>query len=120
MAGRVLPKIPKRSREVMDPVLSSLRNATDISAHSIQLTLAEYTQLLDPYNRANGMSDIAPLPAGWELIKFTNDRSSGYQAYAFYHEASNSLVIANTLLDVVAFVGYAYLPDAWLTALGVL
>lgn len=96
MAGRVLPKIPKRSREVMDPVLSSLRNATDISAHSIQLTLAEYTQLLDPYNRANGMSDIAPLPAGWELIKFTNDRSSGYQAYAFYHEASNSLVIANT------------------------
>ncbi|WP_156253430.1 CPBP family intramembrane glutamic endopeptidase [Pseudactinotalea terrae] len=30
------------------------------------------------------------------------------------------LVIAHTLLDVVAFVGYAYLPDAWLTALGVL
>lgn len=29
------------------------------------------------------------------------------------------LVIAHTLLDVVAFVGYAYLPDAWLTALGV-
>jgi membrane protease YdiL (CAAX protease family) len=30
------------------------------------------------------------------------------------------LVIAHTLLDVVAFVGYAYLPDAWLSALGVL
>ncbi|HJR73576.1 MAG TPA: cadherin domain-containing protein [Luteimonas sp.] len=80
----------------MDPVLANLRNATDISAHSIQLTLAEYTQLLDPYNRANSMSDIPPLPAGWKLIKFSNDQSSGFQAYAFYHEASNSLVIANT------------------------
>jgi hypothetical protein len=29
------------------------------------------------------------------------------------------LVIAHTLLDVVAFVGFAYLPDAWLRALGV-
>ena len=29
------------------------------------------------------------------------------------------LVIAHTLLDVAAFVGYAYLPEAWLTALGV-
>lgn len=29
------------------------------------------------------------------------------------------LVVAHTLLDVVAFVGYAYLPDAWLRALGV-
>lgn len=28
------------------------------------------------------------------------------------------LVVAHTLLDVVAFVGYAYLPDAWLRALG--
>lgn len=28
------------------------------------------------------------------------------------------LVIAHTLLDVVAFVGYAYLPEAWLAALG--
>lgn len=28
------------------------------------------------------------------------------------------LVIAHTLLDVVAFVGYAYLPAAWLAALG--
>lgn len=28
------------------------------------------------------------------------------------------LVIAHTLLDVVAFVGYAYLPEGWLTALG--
>lgn len=27
------------------------------------------------------------------------------------------LVIAHTLLDVAAFVGYAYLPDAWLAAL---
>nr|WP_245852707.1 CPBP family intramembrane glutamic endopeptidase [Isoptericola jiangsuensis] len=30
------------------------------------------------------------------------------------------LVIAHTILDVVAFVGYAYVPDAWLRALGVL
>ncbi|WP_418275623.1 CPBP family intramembrane glutamic endopeptidase [Isoptericola jiangsuensis] len=29
------------------------------------------------------------------------------------------LVIAHTLLDVVAFVGYAYVPDSWLQALGV-
>src|SRR5690625_2886132 len=29
------------------------------------------------------------------------------------------LVIAHTALDVVAFVGYAYLPAAWLAALGV-
>ena len=29
------------------------------------------------------------------------------------------LVIAHTLLDAVAFVGYAYLPASWLTALGV-
>lgn len=29
------------------------------------------------------------------------------------------LVIAHTLLDVVAFVGYAYLPAQWLAALGV-
>lgn len=29
------------------------------------------------------------------------------------------LVIAHTLLDIAAFVGYAYLPDAWLEALGV-
>ncbi len=29
------------------------------------------------------------------------------------------LVIAHTALDVVAFVGYAYLPEAWLEALGV-
>lgn len=29
------------------------------------------------------------------------------------------LVVAHTLIDVAAFVGYAYLPDAWLTALGV-
>jgi hypothetical protein len=30
------------------------------------------------------------------------------------------LVVAHTILDVVAFVGYAYVPDAWLRALGVL
>jgi len=29
------------------------------------------------------------------------------------------LVIAHTLIDVAAFVGYAYLPESWLTALGV-
>lgn len=29
------------------------------------------------------------------------------------------LVVAHTLLDVVAFVGYAFVPDAWLAALGV-
>lgn len=29
------------------------------------------------------------------------------------------LVVAHTLLDVVAFVGYAYLPEAWLAALGI-
>jgi membrane protease YdiL (CAAX protease family) len=29
------------------------------------------------------------------------------------------LVVAHTILDIVAFVGYAYLPDAWLRALGV-
>lgn len=29
------------------------------------------------------------------------------------------LVIAHTLLDVVAFVGYAYLPESWLAALGI-
>lgn len=29
------------------------------------------------------------------------------------------LVIAHTLLDAVAFVGYAYLPESWLAALGV-
>jgi hypothetical protein len=29
------------------------------------------------------------------------------------------LVIAHTLLDVVAFVGYALLPASWLAALGV-
>lgn len=29
------------------------------------------------------------------------------------------LVIAHTLLDVVAFVGYAYLPTSWLAAVGV-
>lgn len=29
------------------------------------------------------------------------------------------LVIAHTLLDVVAFVGYAYLPTSWLAALGI-
>lgn len=29
------------------------------------------------------------------------------------------LIIAHTLLDIVAFVGYALLPDAWLRALGV-
>lgn len=29
------------------------------------------------------------------------------------------LVIAHTLIDIVAFVGYLLLPDAWLTALGV-
>jgi hypothetical protein len=29
------------------------------------------------------------------------------------------LVVAHTILDVVAFVGYAFLPDAWLRALGV-
>lgn len=29
------------------------------------------------------------------------------------------LVVAHTTLDVVAFVGYAYLPDPWLAALGI-
>ena len=29
------------------------------------------------------------------------------------------LVIAHTLIDVAAFVGYAYLPESWLAALGV-
>src|SRR5699024_7887853 len=29
------------------------------------------------------------------------------------------LVIAHTLLDIAAFVGYAYLPEAWLARLGV-
>lgn len=29
------------------------------------------------------------------------------------------LVVAHTVLDVVAFVGYAFLPEAWLRALGV-
>lgn len=29
------------------------------------------------------------------------------------------LIIAHTLIDVVAFVGYAYLPEAWLTWLGI-
>ncbi|WPF82198.1 CPBP family intramembrane metalloprotease [Sanguibacter sp. 4.1] len=29
------------------------------------------------------------------------------------------LVVAHTILDIVAFVGYALLPDAWLRALGV-
>lgn len=29
------------------------------------------------------------------------------------------LVVAHTLLDVTAFVGYQLLPDAWLTAIGV-
>lgn len=29
------------------------------------------------------------------------------------------LIIAHTILDIVAFVGYALLPDAWLKALGV-
>jgi hypothetical protein len=29
------------------------------------------------------------------------------------------LVVAHTILDIVAFVGYALLPDAWLKALGV-
>ncbi|QOR70615.1 CPBP family intramembrane metalloprotease [Ruania alkalisoli] len=29
------------------------------------------------------------------------------------------LVVAHTVLDVVAFVGYQYLPEAWLAALGV-
>lgn len=28
------------------------------------------------------------------------------------------LVVAHTVIDIVAFVGYALLPDAWLTALG--
>lgn len=29
------------------------------------------------------------------------------------------LIIAHTLIDIVAFVGYAYLPDSWLAALGI-
>ena len=29
------------------------------------------------------------------------------------------LVVAHTILDIVAFVGYAFLPEAWLRALGV-
>ena len=29
------------------------------------------------------------------------------------------LIIAHTLLDIVAFVGYALLPSSWLAALGV-
>lgn len=29
------------------------------------------------------------------------------------------LIIAHTLIDIVAFVGYAYLPNSWLAALGI-
>lgn len=29
------------------------------------------------------------------------------------------LILAHTLIDVVAFVGYAYLPDTWLASLGI-
>jgi len=67
----------------------------------------------------------ALLRAGYHLYQgwgpFLGNAIMGVVFAVFYVRRRRvmPLVIAHTLLDVAAFVGYAYLPEAWLTALGV-
>lgn len=96
MAGRVLPKIPSRNFNTMKEYLAGLRDATSLDAHSIQLTLAEFTQLLDPDNNAYDPDDLPQMPDGWEVVRVDNDTSTGFQGYAIVHRASNSLIVVCT------------------------
>ncbi len=67
----------------------------------------------------------ALLRAGYHLYQgwgpFVGNAVMGVVFTLFYLRRRRvmPLVIAHTLLDVAAFVGYAYLPEAWLAALGV-
>lgn len=96
MAGRVLPKIPSRNFDTIKEYLAGLRDATSLDAHSIQLTLAEFTQLLDPDNNAYDPEDLPQMPDGWRVVKVDNNTSTGFQGYAIVHEASNSLIVVCT------------------------
>ncbi|GAA5083090.1 Ig-like domain-containing protein [Lysobacter panacisoli] len=110
MVARILPKIPKRDKTTMDQTLAELANATSLDAHWIQLTLAEYTQLIDPNNLEDFDSLGKVMPDGWEIIDFVND-SSGFQATAIYHAASNSLIFAPTPTQFSPFDGRDIITD---------
>ncbi|WP_280518221.1 cadherin domain-containing protein [Pseudoxanthomonas helianthi] len=98
MATRVLPKIPKRDINKYQAYFAGLYDIPSISSHFIQLRLAAYSQLIDPGNfKGNSIEEAQKaLPIGWEVLKFTNNRATGFQAVAIYHAASNSLVITCT------------------------
>jgi len=67
----------------------------------------------------------AAIRAGYHLYQgwaaFLGNFLMGVVFVAFYLRRGRlwPLIVAHTLIDVVAFVGYAFLPEAWLGALGI-
>lgn len=67
----------------------------------------------------------AAIRAGYHLYQgwaaFAGNFLMGVIFMVFYLRTRRlwPLILAHTLIDVVAFVGYAYLPDTWLASLGI-
>lgn len=111
MARRTLPKIPKRELSSMKADLLSFAQATSIDNHWLQLSLAEFTQLIDPNNQMTLDQVRDFMPTGWQIIQFTNNRATGFQATAMYHAASNSLILAATPTQFSPFDGRDIITD---------